>query len=50
MAFGQQSLAQTWKKASLPEIGTMRGEKTVFSTHLCIEGQQWPTWSQPRCF
>ena len=31
-------------------MGTVQGKRTVFSTHLCIGGQQWLTQSQPRCF
>ena len=35
---------------SLSEMGTVQGKRTVFSTCLCIGGQQWPTQSQPRHF
>ena len=49
-ALGWQTLAQTGINASLPEVGTVQGKRTVFSTHSCIGGQQWPTQSQPRCF
>ena len=31
-------------------MGAVQGERTDFSTCLCIGGQQWPTQSQPRCF
>ena len=50
IAFSQQPLAQTGKKVSLSEMGTVQGGRTVFSTRLCIGGQQWPTQSQPRYF
>jgi len=48
-ALSWQPLAQTGIKASPLEMGAVQGERTVFSTHLCIGGgQQWPTQSQPR--
>ena len=50
MALSWQPLAQTGINASLPEMGTVQGKRTIFSTHLCIGGQQWPTQSQPRHF
>ena len=31
-------------------MGAAQGKRTVFSTHLCIGGQQWSTQSQPRHF
>jgi len=31
-------------------MGIVQGKRTVFSTRLCIGGQQWPTQSQPRRF
>ena len=31
-------------------MGAVQGKRTVFSTHLYIGGQQWPTQSQPRHF
>ena len=45
-----QPLAQTGINASPPEMGAVQGKRTVFSSCLCIGGQQWPTQSQPRCF
>ena len=46
MALSQQLLAQTWKKASPPEMEAMQNERTVFSTHSYIGGQKWPTHNQ----
>jgi len=31
-------------------MGAVQGKRTVFSTHLCIGGQQSPTHSRPRHF
>ena len=28
----------------------MQGKRTVFSTRLCVGGQQWPTQTQPMLF
>jgi len=39
MTLSQQLLTQTGIKAFPPEMGTVQGEKTVFSTCLCIGGQ-----------
>ena len=50
MALSRQPLAQTGINASPSEMGTVQGKRTVFSTHLCMGGQQWPTQSQPRHF
>ena len=49
-ALSRQPLTQTGIKAFPLEMGTVQGERTVFSTHLCKGGQQWPTQSQPRRF
>jgi len=49
-ALSWQLLTQARLKAFLPEMGAMQGERTVFSTRLCIGGQQWPIQSKPRCF
>jgi len=50
MALSRQPLAQTGINASPSEMGAMQGKRTVFSTRLCIGGQQWPTQSRPRHF
>ena len=49
-ALNQQLLAQTGINASPSEMGAVQGmrKRTVFTTRLCIGGQQWPTQSQPR--
>ena len=47
-ALSRQPRAQI--NASPSEMGAVQGKRTVFSTRLCIGGQQWPTQSQPRCF
>jgi len=49
-ALSRQPLAQTGINASPSEMGAVQGKRTVFSTRLCIGGQQWPTQSQPRRF
>ena len=49
-ALSWQLLAQTGINASPLEMGAMQGKRTVFSTRLCIGGQQWPTQNQPRHF
>ena len=49
-ALSRQPLAQTGINASPSEMGAVQGKRTVFSTCLCIGGQQWPTQSQPRHF
>ena len=50
MALSRQPLTQTGINASPLEMGAVQGKRTVFSTRLCIGGQQWPTPSQPRHF
>jgi len=49
-ALSWKLLAQTGINASPSEMGAVQGKRTVFSTCLCIEEQQWPTQSQPRHF
>ena len=49
-ALSRQPLAQTGINTSPSEMGAVQGKRTVFSTRLCIGGQQWPTQSQPRHF
>ena len=49
-ALSRQPLAQSGINASPSEMGAVQGKRTVFSTRLCIGGQQWPTQSQPRHF
>ena len=49
-ALSRQPLAQTGINASPSEMGAVQGKRTVFSTCLCIGGQQWPTQSQQRHF
>ena len=49
-ALSWQLLVQTGKKASLLEMGTVQGERTVLSTCLWIGGQQLPTQSLPKHF
>jgi len=41
-ALSRQPLAQTGINASPLEMDAVQGKRTVFSTHLCIGGQQWP--------
>ena len=43
-------LAIAEKKASLPEMEPLPGERTVFSVHLCKGGGKWPTQLQPSAF
>jgi len=47
-ALSRQLLAQTGKNAFPLAMGAVQGKRTVFSTHLCIGGQQCQ--SQPRHF